>query len=328
MTKVDEDKKHIIETMDRDIKLADEVKELSSSALKKLSFYLTDFANRKSNGDVLNALLLNQVPDKKDKKIISDLVSEFDNYDDDEAIAMVNGAGSSYKTSNKAFLLSLITVVVAKLLSDTNKTVKKYDEIENKAEVNYLFSDNGDLKGVVNYKKAKAMFKGAYEQTDDGLGSLSSSNYQAATFLISSTYVAAVNQIKKSQKIGDFINTIGGTGLLDVIVNKNDVNKTKTRLINKNVSGLFDKYDASVVRNYRTFSAKADSEFKRYIAMKYMIKQAIIVNELGPCINCLKYIGSVYSYDTACDLIPQHYCCRCEVKLLTSNNMDYDSDDN
>lgn len=327
MTKVDEDKQHIIETMNRDKDFADEIKQLSEVAIKKLAVILNDFANRKSEDDILKSYVLNQLPDAKDKKILNDLINEFDGNESSEVISMVNGAGQSYKTSISAYLLSVITVIAAGLLSKTNETAVKYDKAEQNGEIQHLTGKNGDLNGILTPKKAKELVVPIADVSDDENGSLETSNYQSTTQLIGSTYSKIVDKVKQEPTTSQFMAIITTASLLNVIVSKKDVaNAGSKRVISSNINGDFDKYNSRVVRIYRTLSARIDSEFKRIVAIKYKIKEAIIVNELGACKHCMENIGRVYDYNSACDMVPQHYCCRCEVKLLIYKNGEEDDD--
>lgn len=325
MSTVEEDKKHIIKTMNRDEQLAKDIAKLSDNALKVLSAVLSDFANNNNEDGEIDASVLSELPSKNDRETLKSIVDDIDVNKNDvdfiEVSNLINGAGKNYKSNKNAYLLSVVTIVFAGLMHKVNNKSAEVSKNEQDAEIAYLTNSNGDLHNIATQKEVNKLNDDIVDIVDEENGSLITNNYKATVDTINNVHTKLINSINQGIAIGAFIGLISMAKVKQATVNTGDIKaKVAKTMIDNNLNGDMQRIDSKFIRNYRTMSAKLDSELKKRIADKYNIKKAIIVNELAPCKYCIEQLNRVYDVEQATAMVPQHPSCRCEVKLLVTKD--------
>lgn len=340
MSTIKEDKQHVIETMQRDQDLSNEMAKNSDTALSVLVRELQSFAESNAVGGsqykMLQPLLLNKQPNRAQANQIKRLIAEIKlngNADDDYIKQIANTAGTNYKISNEAYVSSLIGAVMALKLQKDNVAQAKYVSEDTEAEVNYITGENGDLSGKPKAAVSKEM--PSYVTTTDEKGNtLLSNNHFAAVSAVSMMSTAVNSKIRQGITLDEFAKFLNGANIKAATVSKHDAaaHTGKKTPIQYDLSGGLQRYDADLIRNYRTTSAIMHSQFKGNLADKYGFKKATIINELGACAYCTTHIGFVYDVADAIQMVPQHNSCRCEVKLIgdgiDTSDLDLDIDSN
>lgn len=313
MNTIEDDKKHIQETVNRDIELANKIKQLSDSSLNELSNILSKLINKNSHDGNIDMLMLSKLPNNKDRQVIVDIVDEIQDVSDENVYNLINGAGKNFKKSYSAYILALITVSYASLLNNVNNLQIDYAKKENNSEFDYLIDNKDDKKAAQLVKEPQ------FKLIDDDREDLLGNNYYSTTQSINATFADVVSTIKKHDTVSNFYAVLGTTMVAKSIINTGDANHTHIkRPIPKTVDGEYTRLNASYMRNYRTATAVWDSELKRTLAKYWHINQAIIVNENLPCDLCRSKINVLMSVDSATAYVPIHPSCRCEVRLMSN----------
>lgn len=335
MATVKQDKKHIADTLENDQKLANEIKSLSDGALKELSSYLDDWAERNTNvKGVIFPLSLNKLPSQEDANTIKKIISEINLADDDDAIyikQMVNNSGNNYKISRQSYIEALITIIMAKHLHAVNKVQKTYINQDIDNDANYLVGKNGDFEKLAKKQDIVKLMPEYQSITDEKGNNLLNMNYTSVVGAVSVMTAATIGKVRQGVALNDFKAYANNIDVVAAKVSVHDVmaHGMSSKALGYDLSGGFQRADVALVRNYRTISAYMHSQFRYKLAKYFKITQATIINEMDPCKICVPYVGQIYDVPTATEIVPVHVQCRCEVKLLTNNSdiSDIDSDD-
>ena len=328
MTTIKQDEQHIIETMNRDIELAKQIRKLSKSALLELSVYLNDFFAQNSENGEIDGFVLGYVPTKQQIRKIGDLISEFD--DDEvphysEMHNLVDTLAKTYRKDNGTYLQAVIGLVLMKLLRDVTNLQGRTAVDEEKSEVKYLFGNGGQFENKMTQREAIDLPPNNTRNIDDGNGTIDSINYYNTVDVINKIHKRVTDTVKQDATQQEFVAMIGAMAIKQAVVSKEDVAHTHAkRVISRDVTGDFERLGANYMRAYRTASAEWDSALKYAIAKQFKIKTAIIVNELLPCDLCRKRINREMDVEIAVSYVPQHPSCRCEVRLVDGNGDVFD----
>ena len=320
------DEKHVIELVESDKKLSDKVKTISQESLKVLKGALTKFAINHEQGGIIPSRVLSEIPSKKDKAIIEELIQVAEFESGSESEMMVQGAANTWKSNNAAFIMAVVTIVIADLLSKTSDEQDNTDTEQRRALVHHMFGKEGYLHGKMTEDEALKQIQPANEfVTEDGK-MLDSANYQYATWLIGGIYGHVVSTIKQNPTSSQFHSEMGVDDVQGAIVSDGDALDAKKRHASDGITGFVDLYNMKTMMLFRTVSAQAHSEGTRSIGTILRFKYAIIINEYGACKLCQQYLDRVMTVEAACDMIPQHYCCRCQVKIMYRHTLTDDED--
>lgn len=335
MATIKQDEKHIADTLENDQKLANEIKSLSDGALKELSSYLNDWAERNTNvKGIILPLSLNKLPSQEDANTIKKIIGEINVADDDDVIyikQMVNNAGSNYKISRQSYIEALITIIMAKHLHAVNKIQKTYINQDIQSDAKYLTQGNGDLKNVAKNQSIDKFIPEYQSITDEKGNNLLNMNYTSVVGAVSVMTAATIGKVRQGVALNDFKVYANNIDVVAAKVSMHDVmaHGMGSKALGYDLSGGFQRADVALVRNYRTISAYMHSQFRYKLANYFKITQATIINEMNPCKICVPYVGRIYDVATATAIVPLHVQCRCDVKLITDNSdiSDIDSDD-
>lgn len=319
MTTVDEDKKQIINTMNADLEFAKDLRKLSNETLAFLRDNFILFANNHMTNDEEQQYILDKVPGKKERDNLKKLIDDIKGTSlekDEYLIQLVNQAGSNYKTSISAYIEALITVLVAKQMAKTNNLSVEYAEKDEKSNINYLTKKGGDFQG----KKIRNLYPVYSDVEDDNHNIPAEQNYTATVAAITLMSNAVRGEIRKGSDKDGFIQFVGSAMVAMPIVSKRDVGHVHgNRTVEFNLSGGLSRLESTYLRNYRTATAKAHTLFKYNLGKYFNIKYGMIINELGACKYCMQNIGIILGLEDAVSRVPQHYNCRCEVKLVNKD---------
>lgn len=331
MTTIKQDEHHIIETMNRDVELAKQIRKLSKSALLELSVYLNDFFAQNSENVEIDGIVLGYVPTKQQIRKIGDLISEFDDEDVphySEMDTLVDMLKETYRKNNGAYLQAVIGLVLMKLLRDVTNLQGRAAGEEEKTEVKYLFGNGGQFENKMTQHEAINLPPKDTRNIDNGNGTLDSINYYNTVDVINHIHKRVTDTIKQDATQQEFTAMIGAMAIKQAVVSKEDVAHTHAkRVISQDVTGDFERLGADYMRAYRTASAEWDSALKYAIAKQLKIKTAIIINEMLPCNLCLTRINREMDVEIAVSYVPQHPSCRCEVRLIDGNGDVFDDVD-
>lgn len=328
MTTIKQDEQHIIETMNRDIELAKQIRKLSKSALLELSMYLNDFFAQNSENGEIDSFVLGYVPTTPQVRKIKDLISDFDDEEVphySEMQNLVDMLAKTYRKDNGAYLQAVIGLILMKLLRDVTNLQGRTAVDEEKSEVKYLFGNGGQFENKMTQREAIGLPPNNTRNIDDGNGTLDSINYYNTVDVINKIHKRVTDTVKQDATQQEFTAMIGAMAIKQAVVSKEDVAHTHAkRVISQDVTGDIERLGANYMRAYRTASAEWDSALKYAIAKQFKIKTAIIVNEMLPCDLCKTRINREMDVEIAVSYVPQHPSCRCEVRLIDGNGDVFD----
>lgn len=327
---VSQDKKHINNVIANDNRVAHDIKQLNTQTAVKLQNFLLAFSARNSDNGELPSYILQQKLDSADAKAIANIFHDYRPNGDDYADTTIKMAGADYKRNKLTFIQSSIMALLAINGQKVLSVMQSEGKQDLNSEVSYMFGQNGYLKTNTTVKQAQKIVPNQDTYADDQGQTIASTVNKHSTFtanLISNLIIARIRTSPQTSDFNDFVQS--GTIHLPKVTKQDMQTPPKQRktAVSNDLQGLFDQLSSNYSTDYRTWSADMHSALKASVASQLGLENATIINEFGACDECLPYIGKTMSVDDACDLLPIHPNCRCEVRLLNDNETLDDIDD-